>query len=320
MCRHRITVAPMMGYSDRHFRRLIRIMSRRAFLYTEMVTPGEVFHNPLKKVAAFSQEERPLALQLGSSSPKELAECSKIAEDLGYDEVNLNVGCPSHRVQMGQFGACLMKDSDLVADCISNMHAQTTLPVTVKTRIGVDEYDDYEFLYRFIKHVSEAGCQIFIVHARKAWLEGLSPKENRHVPPLSYSTVYRLQKDFPHLTFVINGGIKTVENINAHLSKVSGVMIGRAAYENPFLFASMDHLYFDTDGVRTKSEILLAYLAYMENEFVKGEKLPRMTRHMMGLLKGKPCASWLRQQLTEAANANDINRVRQLMQMAAQEA
>ncbi|MGH8403722.1 MAG: tRNA dihydrouridine(20/20a) synthase DusA, partial [Gammaproteobacteria bacterium] len=224
---HRVCVAPMMDYTDRHFRYFIRLMSRHTRLYTEMLTTGAVLHGDRRRFLEFHQAEHPLALQLGGSEPRALAECTRIAGDYGYDEVNLNVGCPSDRVQAGRFGACLMTEPQLVAECVSAMTAASTVPVTVKTRIGVDEHDSYEHLTHFVGTVAAAGCRVFVIHARKAWLKGLSPKENREIPPLRYDVAERLKRDFPALGIIVNGGIKTLAVMENHLAEFDGVMIGR---------------------------------------------------------------------------------------------
>jgi tRNA-dihydrouridine synthase A len=241
---HQVSIAPMMDCTDRHFRYFLRLISKKVVLYTEMVVAQAILHGPKDQLLKFRPEEHPLVLQLGGSNPKELAEAAKIAEQYGYDEINLNVGCPSDRVQSGRFGACLMKEPGLVAECIQGMKKAVRIPVTVKTRIGVDDLDDYDFLYGFIKTISEVGCEHFIIHARKAWLNGLSPKENRTIPPLDYDRVYQIKQAFPHLFITINGGVKTVSDIQQHLTQVDGVMIGREAYSNPYCLASVDQTIF----------------------------------------------------------------------------
>ncbi len=229
----RISVAPMMDWTDRHCRHFLRQISRHTLLYTEMVTSGAILHGPRERLLAFHPAEHPVALQLGGSDPAELAECARIGADYGYDEINLNCGCPSDRVQSGRFGACLMAEPALVAECVAAMRAAVSLPVTVKTRIGIDEFDTYEFLHDFVARIAAAGCEIFIIHARKAWLKGLSPKENREVPPLRYDVPARLKADFPQLQIVLNGGVKTLDDVQTHLQTFDGVMIGREAYSNP---------------------------------------------------------------------------------------
>jgi len=230
-----VSVAPMMDYSDRHFRYFMRQMTKKALLYTEMINTQAIIHGDRHKLLDFSPLEKPVALQLGGDNPHQLAECAKIGQDWGYDEINLNVGCPSSRVQSGNFGACLMAQPEKVAKCVETMIEAVDIPVTVKHRIGIDNQDSYENMANFVKIVAEGGCQRFVVHARKAWLQGLSPKENRHIPPLRYEEVYRLKQEFPHLIIEINGGITTIEAIQTHLNYVDGVMIGRVACDNPYI-------------------------------------------------------------------------------------
>jgi tRNA-dihydrouridine synthase A len=291
----KISIAPMMGYTDRHFRVLMRLINKNLLLYTEMVTTGSLLHGDPLRHLSFSLLEKPLALQLGGSHPAELAFCARMAQEWGYDEVNLNVGCPSDRVQSGKFGVCLMKTPELVAECIAEMCGAVTIPVSVKTRIGVDEQDSYEALQNFIEQVSRAGCGFFIIHARKAWLKGLNPKQNRNVPPLCYERVYRLKQDFPHLQIIINGGIRTWEEIERHRQFVDGVMIGREACDNPLLFAA--------PGVQVR-EIVWEYLPYMAQQLQMGVPLRRMSRHLMGLMQGQAGAkNWRRWLSTWQENA-----------------
>ena len=296
-----IAIAPMMAYSDRHFRLLMRLLSKHAVLYTEMVSTSELLHNKRSHVLEYNVEEHPLALQLGGSNPQDLAVCARMGEDFGYDEINLNIGCPSNRVNAAQFGACLMKQPALVADCIKAMIDAVDIPVTIKTRIGVDNIDDYPSLHRFVHLNAQAGCRVFIIHARKAWLQGLSPKENRNVPPLSYDTVYRLKKDFPELEIVINGGIKTTVDAKAHLDHVDGVMIGREACHAPLLIAEMDRALYphaNQDAYSVKN-VLLQYLPYVAKQLASGVRLQRITRHLLGLCHGRPGAKRWRRYLTE---------------------
>jgi len=293
----------MMDWTDRHDRYFLRLCSRHTRLYTEMVTTGAILHGDRQKLLGFDPAEQPLALQLGGSDPAELARCTTIAMDWGYDEVNLNVGCPSDRVQSGRFGACLMAEPALVAECIAAMAAATPLPVTVKTRIGIDDRDSYEALAAFVEGIQQAGCETLIVHARKAWLQGLSPKENREVPPLNYPTVYRLKQDFPGLTVVINGGIIGLDAAEVHLQQVDGVMIGRAAYQNPYLLASVDQrLFGDTHPVPTRHEIIEALLPYVEAQLSQGGYLKHISRHILGLFQGQPGARQWRRYLSENAH------------------
>lgn len=300
---HRLCVAPMMDWTDRHDRYFLRLCSRHTRLYTEMVTTGAILHGDRERLLGFDPAEQPLALQLGGSEPAELARCAAIATDWGYDEVNLNVGCPSDRVQLGRFGACLMAEPALVAECVAAMGGATSLPVTVKTRIGIDNRDSYEELAAFVQGVQQAGCQTLIVHARKAWLQGLSPKENREVPPLSYPTVYRLKQDFPDLNVVINGGITHLEAAKVHLQQVDGVMIGRAAYQNPYILAMADReLYGDTTPVPSRHDIIEALFPYVETQLARGVYLQGISRHILGLFQGQPGARQWRRYLSENAH------------------
>ena len=300
----RISVAPMMDCTDRHFRRFMRSITQKTYLYTEMITTGAVIHGDRKRLLAFSKVEHPVALQLGGSDPKALAESARIAQQWDYDEVNLNVGCPSNRVQSGRFGACLMKEPERVADCVAAMKAVVTIPVTVKTRIGVDNQDSYSALCQFIDKVKTAGCETFILHARKAWLNGLNPKENRTIPPLHYDRVHQLKKDFPDLEIIINGGIKTITEINGQLLHVDGVMLGREAYSNPYLMAGVDRAFYQSNVViKSRREIVFDYLPYIVDQHQQGVSLRRLTRHLIGLFQGVPGAKAWRRYLSENANS-----------------
>lgn len=301
-----ISIAPMMKYTDRHYRVLMRIISPNTLLYTEMVTDHAVIHGIKEKLLGFSAIEHPIALQLGGSDPNTLVKAAEIGQRWGYDEINLNVGCPSDRVQSGKFGACLMKEPELVAAGIAAMQKAVDIPVTVKTRIGVDEFDDYAYLQRFIETVANQGCTTFIFHARKAWLNGLSPRENREIPPLKYDTVYRIKQDYPSLHVSINGGIKTLQEIKQHLQYVDGVMIGREAYGNPYLFAEIEAEIFNNPNSLSRSEVLSQYLVYMTNELAKGVSLRQLIRHTFGLFQGQPGAKNWRRYLTENASSNDL--------------
>jgi tRNA-dihydrouridine synthase A len=301
---HRLSVAPMMDRTDRHFRYLMRQMTRRTLLYTEMVTSAAIVHGDRTRLLGFSAAEKPLALQVGGDDPKALALCAQIAADLGYDEINLNVGCPSDRVQNGNFGACLMAQPERVADCVAAMHQATPLAVTVKHRIGIDEQDAYEDMAQFVQTVAAAGCDRFSVHARKAWLQGLSPKENRDIPPLRYADVYRLKQDFPHLLIEINGGIQTLEQAQAHLQSVDAVMMGRAAYDQPYQFAVADQIiYGEASPPRTHFEVVEAMLPYIDHWTQRGLKLHKITRHMLQLFTGQPGSRIWKRYLTEQASA-----------------
>ena len=297
-----IAVAPMLDWTDRHYRYFIRLLSRHTLLYTEMVTTGAILRGDRERLLAHDQAEYPLALQLGGSDPAELARCARIAADWGYDEINLNVGCPSDRVQSGRFGACLMAEPDLVAACVAAMRAATDLPVTVKTRIGIDERDSYQELADFVRRVAAGGCTVFIVHARKAWLSGLSPKENREIPPLRYEIVHRLKQDFPELIIVLNGGLTTLKQVSEQLRQVDGVMIGRAAYENPYLLAEVDRRFFGSSASPpNRHQVVRALLPYLEERLRAGTPLQCMTRPILGLFQGIPGARAWRRVLSERA-------------------
>ncbi|MGK7907094.1 MAG: tRNA dihydrouridine(20/20a) synthase DusA [Synechococcus sp.] len=284
-----LSIAPMMDRTDRHYRYFMRQMTQRTLLYTEMVVAKAMLMGDRHRLLDFSPQEHPISLQLGGDNPQELAECARIAADWGYDEVNLNVGCPSNRVQSGNFGACLMAAPHQVANCVEAMQQAVNIPVTVKHRIGIDDRDRYEDMHEFVRIVSDAGCQRFTVHARKAWLQGLSPKENRDIPPLRYTDVYRLKQDFPHLFLEINGGITSLQQTKSHLQSVDAVMIGRAAYDNPYLFASVDRdLYGEPTAVPSRKEVAIAMVPYIEHWTAQGTKLNSITRHMLQLFAGQP--------------------------------
>jgi len=293
----------MMEWTDRHCRYFLRLISAHAFLYTEMVTAEAVLYGDRERVLGFDPEEHPVGLQLGGSDPKKLADAARIGSDWGYDEINLNIGCPSDRVQSGRFGACLMAEPDLVAECVTAMGAAASVPVTVKCRIGIDDQDAEESLDRFIDTVAKAGCRTFIVHARKAWLGGLSPKENRDVPPLDHDRVHRLKARRPDLAIVINGGIGSLEEAAPHLGHVDGVMLGRAAYADPYLLAAVDRaLYGANVTPPTRDEVLDQYLPYVERELARGVRLNAMTRHILGLYHGQKRARAFRRHLAENAH------------------
>ncbi len=297
---HRLCVAPMMSHTDRHFRFLLRLLSKHTLLYTEMVTTGALLYGDTDKHLRFNEEEHPLGIQLGGNDPQDLTACAKLAMQYGYDEVNLNIGCPSDRVKKGRFGACLMAEPELVAECVHAMSAAVAIPVTVKTRIGIDRRDSYEHLLHFIKTVSAAGCQSFMIHARKAWLQGLSPRQNREVPPLRYDVVYRLKQDLPHLQIIINGGINRLVDAQAHLQYVDGVMMGRAIYHNPCLLARADQsLFGGDDAVICRSEALSRYMQYMERQMARGESLYAMARHILPMCRGQHGARACRRYLSE---------------------
>lgn len=296
----RLAVAPMMSHTDRHCRYLLRLISRHTLLYTEMVTSGALLHGDRARLLDYDAAEHPLALQLGGSDPDELAQCAAIAQAWGYDEVNLNIGCPSDRVQSGRFGACLMAEPQRVADSVASMRRACDIPVTVKTRIGIDDRDRYSDLQAFIEPVRAAGCDTFIVHARKAWLSGLSPKENRTKPPLHYERVHQLKRDYPDLTIVINGGIESLDDAWTQLSHVDGVMIGRAAYNNPYMLAEADRRIFGAlVKTTTRHDIADRFRVYVDQQIRNGARLHDMTRHVMGLYQGQPGARAFRRVLSE---------------------
>ncbi|MDL5033346.1 tRNA dihydrouridine(20/20a) synthase DusA [Pelomonas sp. APW6] len=283
----RLSVAPMLDWTDRHCRRFHRLLTRQTLLYTEMVTTGALLHGDQPRHLDFNEEEHPVALQLGGSEPADLAACAKLAERWGYDEVNLNCGCPSERVQRGAFGACLMAEPDLVADGVKAMRDAVGIPVTVKHRIGIDKIESYDFVRDFVGRIADAGCEVFIVHARNAWLKGLSPKENREVPPLRYALVHQLKREFPHLTIVINGGLKTDDEIAEQLQHVDGVMVGRQAYHEPWQMAGWDERFFGTPGpAQSREQVEQAWVQYLERVVESGRPWPQAMRHALGLYNG----------------------------------
>ena len=299
---HKFAVAPMMDWTDRHCRFFHRLLSARARLYTEMVTADAILHGDRDRLLGFSPEEHPVALQLGGSDRGRLAEAAAIGEGYGYDEINLNVGCPSDRVQEGRFGACLMAEPALVGECIAAMRARVAVPVTVKCRIGIDAQDSEADLERFVSAVAAAGCRTFIVHARKAWLDGLSPKENREVPPLDYGRVYRLKAAHPELKIVVNGGIGSLDEAEDHLAKVDGVALGRAAYQNPYLLAEVDRRLFGaTDVAPSRRAAIEALIPYAGKHLAAGGRLNNVARHILGLYHGRPRARAFRRHLSERA-------------------
>lgn len=305
----KFSIAPMMDWTDKYCRYFHRLISRHALLYTEMVTPQAILFGDAARHLAFDKTEHPLALQLGGSNPEQLAEAAKIAETYGYDEINLNVGCPSDRVQTGNFGACLMEDPNLVANCIKAMGDATSLPITVKTRIGIDDKDDPAFLKTFVQTVHEkGGATTFIIHARKAWLSGLSPKENRTIPPLIYDRAYWIKQQFPDLEIIVNGGITSHDQIAEHLNHIDGVMIGREAYENPMFLADADNLYFnDPTPPPTAHEALEKFIPFIEDQLAKDIYLNHMTRHILGIFQGQPGAKAFRRHLSENAHLKGAN-------------
>jgi len=300
---HRLCVAPMMDWTDRHDRFFLRLITRRARLYTEMITTGALIYGDRKRFLRFDDAEHPVALQLGGNEPAALARCAEFGAKAGYDEINLNCGCPSDRVQEANFGACLMGNPAQVAAGVAAMKAASALPVTVKCRIGIDDSEDFPFLRRFVETVAAAGCGIFVVHARKAWLSGLSPKENREIPPLQYPTVYRLKREFPQLRIVINGGIRTLAECAEHLRHVDGVMLGREAYENPWMLAEADaRLFGDAPTGATRESVLRRMLPYVERELAGGTALGHITRHLLGLYRNRPGGRAFRRVISEQAH------------------
>ncbi len=302
MLKRRISVAPMMDWTDRHDRYFLRLISRHALLYTEMVTTGAVIHGDRQHLLGFDASEHPVALQLGGSDPADLAEAARIGADFGYDEINLNVGCPSDRVQSGRFGACLMREPALVAQCVAAMAKAVCLPVTVKCRIGVDAQDPATALPMLARAVADAGCKTLIVHARKAWLEGLSPRENRDIPPLEYERVHALKRDMPELEIIINGGINTLDEAQAHLGFVDGVMIGRSAYQNPWTLSGVDRRFYGAvDAPRSREQVIRNMLPYIEDQLAQGTHLHAISRHILGLFQGCPGARAFRRAISENA-------------------
>lgn len=297
-----VSVAPMMDWTDRHCRYFHRLISPNVRLYTEMVTTGAMLHGDCERFLRFNAKEHPVALQLGGSDPKALATCAKIGEDYGYDEINLNCGCPSDRVQSGNFGACLMAEPELVAECYAAMAEKVDIPVTIKCRIAIDHEDEFSFLNSFIESVSKAGCQNFIVHARKAWLNGLSPKENRDIPPLRYDIISQIKDLHPDLDFILNGGIKTTEQIQENLDIFDGVMIGREAYSNPYTLATIEHKIFGNHDVLDRTKIAMAMISYIEQQQKDyGTPIKSITRHMIGLFHHQPGAKQWRRYISENA-------------------
>jgi tRNA-dihydrouridine synthase A len=293
-----VSVAPMIGCTDRHFRYLARLISSHTLLYTEMITVQELVRKPARRLSDFELDRPPVAIQLGGGDPNLLAQCVQLMAPANLAEINLNVGCPSERVQNGMIGACLMRVPSLVAECIEAMAAVSSVPLTVTCRLGVDELDSYDHLASFIQTVSEAGCQKFIIHARKAWLKGLSPKQNRNIPPLNYEMAYQLKKDFSHLTLILNGGISSVESIKAHLNHMDGVMLGRAVYSNPFILAEIEECIYGQRQQIDEYKIVNQYIEYVEEEIAKGCRLPNLVRHLLGFFYKKPNANAWRKYLS----------------------
>ena len=303
----KVSVAPMMDCTDRHERYFLRLISKNTLLYTEMIVDEAINRGDKKKLLEFNINEKPVALQIGGSSPKLLAEASKIGEEFGYDEINLNLGCPSKKVEKNKFGACLMKEPNLVADCLSKMQASTKLPVTIKTRIGYDNVEDYENFHNFISVLKSTGIKTFIIHARKAMLGKFTPKQNLNIPPLKYDYVYNLKKDFPNEEIIINGGISSIEEINDHLKKTDGVMIGRAAYHTPYLLADIEKEIFRNEIIPSRQEVIENLIPYVKEELKKGTRLNQIMRHTLGLFHGQSGASYWKRYLSENMCVRDAD-------------
>ncbi len=302
-----VSVAPMMDCTDRHERYFLRLISKNILLYTEMVVDEAINRGDKKKLLAFNINEKPVALQLGGSSPKLLAEAAKVGEDFGYDEINLNLGCPSRKVEKNRFGACLMKEPNLVADCLTEMQSKTNLPVTIKTRIGFDNVEDYENLHSFISTLKSTGIKTFIIHARKAMLGKFTPKQNLNIPPLKYEFVYKLKKDFPNEEIIINGGITSVDQIKPHLEKTDGVMIGRAAYHTPYLLADIEREIFNNEDIPSRQNVIEQLIPYVKDELKKGTRLNQIMRHTLGLFHGQSGASHWKRYLSENMCVRDAD-------------
>ena len=322
----RFCIAPMMDWSDRHCRMFWRQLTDCALLYTEMVTTGAIIHAGPERFLNFNDSEHPLALQLGGSNPADLAHCAKIAEQWGYDEVNLNCGCPSDRVQSGMFGACLMAQPQLVADCVKAMQDACSIPVTVKHRIGIDDMESYQQLLDFIDPIARSGCKTYIIHARKAWLKGLSPKQNREIPPLDYPMVYSVKQDFPQLEIIVNGGINNLDQCTEHMQAVDGVMLGRAAYQNPYVLAQVDQRFYGADkNTKSREQVLLDFMPYVEEQLNLDVPLNHISRHILGLFQKVPGAKLFRRHISEnahkkAAGIEVLQQALQLLRTAQNEA
>ena len=303
----KVSVAPMMDCTDRHERYFLRLISKNTLLYTEMIVDEAISRGNKKKLLEFNINEKPVSLQLGGSSPKLLAEASKIGEDFGYDEINLNLGCPSKKVEKNKFGACLMKEPNLVGDCLSKMQSVTKLPVTIKTRIGYDDVEDYENLFNFISKLKTTGIKTFIIHARKAMLGKFTPKQNLNIPPLKYEYVYKLKKDFPNDEIILNGGITSVEQIKPHLKKTDGVMIGRAAYHTPYILAEIEKEVFNNKNIPSRQDVIEQLIPYIKDEIKKGTRLNQIMRHTLGLFHGQTGASYWKRYWSENMCVRDAD-------------
>ena len=303
----KVSVAPMMDCTDRHERYFLRLISKHTLLYTEMVVDEAINRGDKKKLLEFNINEKPVALQLGGSSPKLLSEATKVGEDFGYDEINLNLGCPSKKVEKNKFGACLMREPNLVADCLSKMQSVTKLPVTIKTRIGYDNVEDYETFHKFISTIKSTGVKTFIIHARKAMLGKFTPKQNLNIPPLKYDYVYNLKKDFPDDEIIINGGITDVDQVKQHLKKTDGVMIGRSAYHTPYILADIEREIFNNENILSRQEVIEQLIPYVKDELKKGTKLNQIMRHTLGLFHGQSGASHWKRYLSENMCVRDAD-------------
>ena len=303
----KVSVAPMMDCTDRHERYFLRLISKNVLLYTEMIVSEAIARGNKKKLLSFNLNEKPVALQLGGSSPKLLSQATKVGEEFGYDEINLNLGCPSKKVQKNKFGACLIKEPNLVADCLTEMQAKTKLPVTVKTRIGYDNVEDYENLYNFINTLKSTGVKTFIVHARKAVLGNFTPKQNLNIPPLKYEMVYKLKKDFNNLEIIINGGITSTDQIKNHLIKTDGVMIGRSAYHSPYLLADIEKEIFNNQNILSRQEVIEQLVPYVKEEIKKGTRMNQIMRHTLGLFHGQTGSSFWKRYLSENMCVRDAD-------------
>ena len=303
----KVSVAPMMDCTDRHERYFLRLISKNVLLYTEMVVSEAIDRGDKKKLLSFNLDEKPVALQLGGSSPRLLSNAAKIGEDFGYDEINLNLGCPSKKVQKNKFGACLIKDPHLVADCLNEMQSKTKLPVTVKTRIGYDDVEDYESLFNFINLLKSTGVKTFIIHARKAMLGKFTPKQNLNIPPLKYEMVYKLKKDFKDLEIIINGGITSVDQTKSHLNKVDGVMIGRSAYHSPYILSDIEKTIFNNNKVLSRQEVIERFIPYVKQEMRKGVRMNQIMRHTLGLFHGQTGSSFWKRYLSENMCVRDAD-------------
>ena len=312
-----ISVAPMMDCTDRHDRFFLRLISKNVMLYSEMVATKSAIHGDRKKILAFSPEEKPLALQVGGSDKKELSEVAKIAEDIGYDEININLGCPSKKVQKNMFGACLMKEPNLVADCLSKMQSVSKLPITIKTRIGYDNVENYENLHKFIETLKKTGVKTFIIHARKAILGKFTPKQNLNIPPLKYNVVYKLKENFPNDEIIINGGITSTHQIKDHLKKVDGVMLGRSVYHSPYLLSDIEKEIFDNNDVPSRQDVIERLVSYVKEETKKGTRLNQIMRHTVGLYHGQIGSKKWKKYLSDnmMARDSDFQKVKYIMKI-----